>query len=101
MPRDEWIEIPVVAFLVEHPAAGPILIDTGFHAAVAVDPSRASGALGGLLFKDLRMEAEQAVPAQLRERGIDPSDVRDRGHDPPALRPRQRHRGVPGRDLRA
>ena len=30
----------MVAFLVEHPGAGPLLIDTGFHSAVAVDHVR-------------------------------------------------------------
>jgi N-acyl homoserine lactone hydrolase len=70
VPRDQWLEIPAVAFLVEHPAAGPLLIDTGFHPSVAVEPRQAFGRLGGLLFKDVRMEPDQAVSAQLRERGI-------------------------------
>jgi len=74
--REEWPEIPVVAFAVEHPGAGLLLVDTGFHAAVAVDPAQGMGRLGGLVFKDLRMDAGQAVPAQLRERGLDPGAVR-------------------------
>ncbi len=73
--QDEWTELPVQAFLVEHPGAGLVLIDTGFHAAVAVDPRQGMGRLGGLIFKDLRMDSEQAVPGQLRERGFDPDDV--------------------------
>ncbi len=73
--QDDWPEIPVQAFLVEHPGAGLVLVDTGFHAAVAVDPRQGMGRLGGLVFKDLRMETEQAVPGQLRERGLDPNDV--------------------------
>jgi len=73
--QDEWPELPVQAFLVEHPAAGLVLIDTGFHAAVAVDPRQGIGRLGGLVFKDLRMDSEQAIPAQLRERGFAPDDV--------------------------
>ena len=76
VPRDEWPELPVQAFLVEHPGAGLMLIDTGFHAAAAVDPKQAMGRFGGLLFKEMRMEAAQAVPAQLRELGFDPGDVR-------------------------
>lgn len=75
VPRDEWMELPIISFLVEHPSAGPVLIDTGFHPSVAVDSSQAMGRLGGLLFKDIRMEAEDAVPGQLRRRGIEPSDV--------------------------
>src|SRR3954453_8703045 len=36
--KDEYDEVPIVAFLVEHPSAGAILIDTGMHPSVAVDP---------------------------------------------------------------
>jgi glyoxylase-like metal-dependent hydrolase (beta-lactamase superfamily II) len=74
-PR-ERIEIPIVAFLVEHPGAGALLIDTGFHAGIAAKPTDAFGRAGGLIFKDLKMEAEQAVPGQLRERGMDLRDIR-------------------------
>jgi N-acyl homoserine lactone hydrolase len=73
--QDDWADIPVQAFLVEHPGAGMVLVDTGFHAAVAVDPRQGMGRLGGLVFKDLRMDTEQAVPGQLRERGLDPGAV--------------------------
>jgi len=73
--RDQWPELPVVAFAVEHPSAGLLLVDTGFHAAVAVEPGQGMGRLGGLVFKDLQMDAAQAVPAQLRERGLDPDAV--------------------------
>ena len=44
------------------PAPGLILVDTGFHPSVVVDPNQAFGRLAGLLFKDLEMTAEQAVP---------------------------------------
>jgi N-acyl homoserine lactone hydrolase len=75
VPRDRWLEVPVVAFLVVHPRAGKMLIDTGFHASVAVEPSQAMGRLGGLLFKDLKMESKQAIPAQLRERNITTAQI--------------------------
>ncbi len=68
--------LPIVAFLVEHPGAGAVLIDTGFHAAVAAKPGAALGRGGGLIFKDLKMESEEAVPGQLRQRGMDPNAVR-------------------------
>src|SRR5690349_18788083 len=32
--RSSWTPIPVPVFLVEHPSAGPLLIDTGFHRSV-------------------------------------------------------------------
>jgi N-acyl homoserine lactone hydrolase len=75
VPRREWMEVPVVAFLVKHPGAGWILVDTGFHESVSVDPGQGMGRFGGLIFKDVKMEASQSVPAQLRERGIQPADI--------------------------
>jgi glyoxylase-like metal-dependent hydrolase (beta-lactamase superfamily II) len=75
VPQEDWHEMPVQSFLIEHPGAGLVLVDTGFHAAVAVDPRQGMGRLGGLVFKDLRMDSEQAVPGQLRERGFSPDDV--------------------------
>ncbi|HEX8742167.1 MAG TPA: N-acyl homoserine lactonase family protein [Thermoleophilaceae bacterium] len=68
---------PIVAFLVEHPAAGPILIDTGLHPSVAVDKKQNVGRiLAATAASGWRMEPSQAVPDQLRERGIEPSEVR-------------------------
>jgi N-acyl homoserine lactone hydrolase len=73
--REDWVPIPIVAFLAEHPRAGPLLIDTGLHASVAVRPAESFGRVTLLAFRDLEMDPGQAVPAQLRERGIDPADV--------------------------
>ena len=70
----ESVEVPYVAFLVEHPSAGRLLIDTGFHPSVAVDPKQNLGRLGARIFNP-RMEASDAVPAQLRARGIEPRDI--------------------------
>ena len=74
--RSEYMRIPVPAFLVEHPAAGLILIDTGLHPSVAVDPKQNFGRLLGWNYRGLKMEAEQAVPAQLRALGRDATDVK-------------------------
>jgi N-acyl homoserine lactone hydrolase len=74
--RSEWIPIPIVAFLLEHPGAGPVLVDTGLHPSVAVKPVESLGRIGTLAFRDIQMDAGQAVPAQLRERGIEPASVR-------------------------
>jgi glyoxylase-like metal-dependent hydrolase (beta-lactamase superfamily II) len=60
---------------VEHPGAGPLLIDTGFHASVAVSPRSNLGRLTSTLYRGIDMRQEQAVTAQLRARGIQPSDV--------------------------
>ena len=68
--------MPVPAFLVEHPGAGPILIDTGFHPSVAANPTANLGRLAQITFKGIQMTADQAASAQLRERGIQPADVK-------------------------
>lgn len=75
VPAEEWIRIPVPAFLVEHPSAGALMIDTGFHPAVAVDPPANLGRIGALVFKDVEMSAAEAAPAQLRARGVEPGAV--------------------------
>lgn len=73
--KQDRLTVPVPAFLVEHPGAGAILIDTGFHPSVAVKPRENLGRLSAFTFKDLEMEASQAVAAQLRARGMDESRV--------------------------
>ena len=75
VPKSDYVEIPIVAYLVEHPGAGPILIDTGLHPSAAVDPRKSLGRVGALALKPT-MGPEEAVAAQLRSRGIDASDVR-------------------------
>jgi glyoxylase-like metal-dependent hydrolase (beta-lactamase superfamily II) len=67
-------EVPIPAFLIEHPSAGLVLVDTGLHPSVAVDPKENMGRLNSR-FLQPRMEASQAVPAQLRARGMEASQV--------------------------
>jgi glyoxylase-like metal-dependent hydrolase (beta-lactamase superfamily II) len=76
VPRAEWIDVPVVAFLVEHAGFGHLLIDTGFHPSVAVDPKQNLGRLNAAFFKDITMEQSDAVAHQLRSRGIDPHSLK-------------------------
>jgi glyoxylase-like metal-dependent hydrolase (beta-lactamase superfamily II) len=74
--RKDWTKLPIVAFLVEHPGVGPMIIDTGFHPSVAVDPQQNLGRVYARLYS-IDMRPEQAIPAQLREqKGIEPADVR-------------------------
>jgi N-acyl homoserine lactone hydrolase len=75
VPKDQWVTAPIQCFLVEHPGAGPLLIDTGFHASVAVKPRSNLGMFGTVLYRDIDMRPEQSAAAQLRERGIEPSSV--------------------------
>jgi glyoxylase-like metal-dependent hydrolase (beta-lactamase superfamily II) len=72
--RKGWGWLPVPAFLVEHPGAGPILVDTGLHPSVAIDPAQSFGRATALAYR-FRMQPEQAVAARLRDRGIDPAAV--------------------------
>jgi glyoxylase-like metal-dependent hydrolase (beta-lactamase superfamily II) len=74
--RSTFMRIPVPVFLVEHPGAGAILIDTGLHPSVAVDPKQSFGRLLGWYYRGLEMNPEQAAPAQLRARGLDAADIR-------------------------
>lgn len=75
IPRSKWFWLPIPAFLIEHPEAGPILIDTGLHEQVATDVGAALGRLGKIAFT-IDMKPEWAVPHQLRARGVDPADVK-------------------------
>ena len=72
--RSGWIWLPIQAFLVEHPGAGPVLIDTGLHPSVAVDPAENFGRAWKRLLR-FRMSPEQAVREQLLARGIGHRDV--------------------------
>ena len=72
----ELIELPIIAFLVEHPGAGAILIDSGLHPSIAVDKKQNVGRLfAATAARHWEMEPSQALPDQLRARGIEPSDV--------------------------
>jgi N-acyl homoserine lactone hydrolase len=73
--KDDYVEVPFVSFMLEHPAAGVVLIDTGLHPSVAVDRKQNLGRIGARLASGLKMQPEQAVPAQLRARGIEHGDV--------------------------
>jgi glyoxylase-like metal-dependent hydrolase (beta-lactamase superfamily II) len=79
VPAEQQVRVPIVAFLVEHPTAGLILIDTGFHGSVAdrgnPERNRNLGVIGRVLARDVWMRPEQSVAAQLRARGLDPADV--------------------------
>lgn len=75
VPRSKWFWLPIPAFLIEHPDAGPILVDAGLHADVATDVGAALGRFAKLAFT-IDMQPEWAVPAQLRARGVDPADVK-------------------------
>jgi glyoxylase-like metal-dependent hydrolase (beta-lactamase superfamily II) len=76
---EQRIRVPIVAFLLEHPSAGVVLVDTGFHRSVAAGPAsdraRNLGPVGRVMSRELRMRPEQTVVEQLRELGLDAGDV--------------------------
>jgi glyoxylase-like metal-dependent hydrolase (beta-lactamase superfamily II) len=73
VPRDEWIQVPIVCFLVEHPGAGLILVDTGIHSSIERDPAENLGRLYGSLTRGMQLEAPTLD--LLAHRGVDPADV--------------------------
>ena len=70
--RGPAADLPIPAFLVHHPGAGPILIDTGLHASVAHDPRDNLGRIASRWFS---LEEGADVPSQLRRRGIRPEQI--------------------------
>jgi glyoxylase-like metal-dependent hydrolase (beta-lactamase superfamily II) len=72
--RSSWIWCPIPAFLVEHPGAGPILVDTGLHPSVAVDPARNFDRIWKQLLT-FRFSPEQGLREQLLARGIGHHDI--------------------------
>jgi glyoxylase-like metal-dependent hydrolase (beta-lactamase superfamily II) len=72
--RDTWVWLPIPAFLIEHPGAGPILVDTGLHPSVSIDPRQSLGRLLGRR-DGFRMRPDQAVTDQVRARGLHPGEV--------------------------
>jgi N-acyl homoserine lactone hydrolase len=67
-------EVPVPAFLIRHPSAGAILVDTGLHPSIATDARQNFGGTAARFGKPT-LEAREDVPAQLRARGLDPGEL--------------------------
>lgn len=67
-----WETRPVPAYLVHHPGAGPILVDTGLHASIARDPR---DNLGRFVGRHFELAEGGDVVSQLRVRGFTPSDI--------------------------
>jgi len=72
-PKTTWLPVPV--YLVEHPVAGPILVETGLDPSAASDPAKTMGRLFGSVLFSYRL-AKRTVREQLADRGIDPDAIR-------------------------
>jgi len=70
--RGEAYAVPVPAFLIEHPGAGLVLVDTGLHPACAHGDQNL-GPNGRI--SEVRMTPEQAASARLRRLGHEPDEV--------------------------
>jgi glyoxylase-like metal-dependent hydrolase (beta-lactamase superfamily II) len=66
--------VPVPAFLIRHPSAGAILVDTGLHPSIATDPKANFGAIAARSGKPTLAPGED-VPSQLRKRGLEPGEI--------------------------
>jgi N-acyl homoserine lactone hydrolase len=73
--RSGWNRYPIPVFLIEHPQVGYVLVDTGLHASVAVDPKQNLGPILGRLYT-IEMKPEQTAAAQLRALGISSDDIK-------------------------
>ncbi len=68
------MSVPCPAFLIRHPSAGAVLVDTGLHPSIATDGHENFGRMGTRVGKP-SLEPGTDVPAQLRERGLDPGEI--------------------------
>jgi N-acyl homoserine lactone hydrolase len=74
-PEGKPLRMPLLAFAVRHPSAGPILIDTGLHPDAVKDLRGDYGPMLSLVFRKLR-PADQTFEEQLGGLDIDPLEVR-------------------------
>ena len=72
--RTNWNWLPIPAFLLEHPTAGAILVDTGLHPSCSADIAGNMCRIGKLLY-EIKMDHDQELRFQLPAR-----DVRNPDH---------------------
>jgi glyoxylase-like metal-dependent hydrolase (beta-lactamase superfamily II) len=66
--------VPCPAFLIRHPSAGAILVDTGLHPSIATDGRENFGGAAARL-SNPSLDPGEDVPAQLRSRDLDPGEI--------------------------
>ena len=74
LPGGDYLDSPCLAYVIRHPDAGVVLVDTGFHPDASADRRADFGRAMSLMFRSLRV-AETPYTDQLRERGVDPDQV--------------------------
>jgi N-acyl homoserine lactone hydrolase len=73
-PRSRFTWVPIPCFLVEHPEAGALLVDTGMAPAVEHEGARALGRRARVAFT-IRMQEGWSSSEQLEARGVDPLGI--------------------------
>jgi N-acyl homoserine lactone hydrolase len=73
-PGAETFDVPCLAFVLRHPGAGTILVDTGLHPDAGESLRRDFGPAMGFFFRGLR-PAREPFDRQLRRLGIEPAAV--------------------------
>jgi N-acyl homoserine lactone hydrolase len=68
------VTLPLLAFVVRHPSAGVLLIDTGLHPSALRDVRGDYGRITGLLFRALR-PGETPFDVQLEQAGLAPGEI--------------------------
>jgi N-acyl homoserine lactone hydrolase len=68
------VSVPCPVFLIRHPSAGAILVDTGLHPSIATDGKENFGGFG-TRFGRPEVAVGEDAPAQLRDRGLDPGEI--------------------------
>ncbi|GAA4514751.1 hypothetical protein GCM10023191_083720 [Actinoallomurus oryzae] len=76
--KDHFIWVPIHAYLIEHPTAGPVLVDTGIspEQVAHVDYYRGSIMEHVMDVDEYDLPADQTMPAQLARLGYRPQDIR-------------------------
>jgi N-acyl homoserine lactone hydrolase len=75
VPRSRWATVPCPAFLIRHPSAGPLVVDTGLHPSVSSKPAANLGRIASAVVRPDLSPGED-LPAQLRRRNIDSRAIR-------------------------
>lgn len=69
-----WRWVPCPAFLITHPSAGRVLVDTSLHPSIASKPQENFGRLAARFLRP-RVAPGRDLSSQLRERGVEPRQI--------------------------
>jgi N-acyl homoserine lactone hydrolase len=71
-PRSEYMALPVPVYLIRHPGAGAILVDTGLHGSIARNPRDNMGRIAASYWE---LEEGEDAPSQLRAKGLSTGQI--------------------------